>query len=109
MDRRILMNDSYDRDKVVDCMFDPITSSIIAELEDGEKNSQYLAEKAYISENDVRERLSYLIGHNFILEKQNGEQLIYSADVDKLSLVVEDGENFNAAIEGLEKMDSFLN
>ncbi len=41
MDRRILMNDSYDRDKVVDCMFDPITSSIIAELEDGEKNSQY--------------------------------------------------------------------
>ncbi len=109
MDRRILMNDSYDRDKVVDCMFDPITSSIIAELEDGEKNSQYLAEKASISENEVRERLSYLIGHNFILEKQIGEKLIFSADVDKLSLVVEDGENFNAAIEGLEKMDSFLN
>jgi len=109
MDRRILMNDSYDRDKVVDCMFDPITSSIIAELEDGEKNSHYLAEKASISENEVRERLSYLIDHNFILEKQIGEQLIFSADVDKLSLVVEDGENFKAAIEGIEKMDSFLN
>jgi hypothetical protein len=38
-----------------------------------------------------------------------GEQLIFSADVDRLSKVVEDGENFNAAIEGLEKMDSFLN
>ncbi len=109
MDRRILMNDSYDRDKVVDCMFDPITSSIIAELEDGEKNSQYLAEKSSISENEVRERLSYLIGHNFIIEKQMGEQLIFSADVDKLSRVVENGENFDTAIEGLEKMDSFLN
>jgi len=103
------MNDSFDRDKVVDCMFDPITSSIIAELEDGEKNSKYLAEKLSISENEVRERLSYLVGHNFILEKRMGEQLIFSADVDKLSRIVEDGENFHAAIEGLEKMDSFLN
>ncbi len=103
------MNDSFDRDKVVDCMFDPITSSIIAELEDGEKNSKYLAEKSSISENEVRERLSYLVGHNFILEKRMGEQLIFSADVDKLSRIVEDSENFHAAIEGLEKMDSFLN
>jgi hypothetical protein len=29
--------------------------------------------------------------------------------MDKLTKVVEDGENFGAAVEGLEKMDSFLN
>ncbi|HUT05475.1 MAG TPA: hypothetical protein VMW74_02140 [Nitrosopumilaceae archaeon] len=90
-------------------MFDSITSSIIAELEDGEKNSQYLAEKLVISENEVRERLSYLIVHSFIIEKRIGEQSTFSANMDKLTKVVEDGENFGAAVEGLEKMDSFLN
>ena len=101
--------DSYDREKVIDCMFDPVTSSIIAELEDGEKNSKYLAEKSSISEKEIQERLSYLIDNGFILQTQNEEELIYSANVEKFSKVVEDGENFGAAIEGLEKMDSFLN
>ena len=103
------MDDYYDREKVIECMFDPITSLIIAELEDGEKNSLFLAEKSSISEHDVRERISYLIAHGFIIEKQIGEQFIFSADVDKLSQIVEHNENFGAAIEGLEKMDSFLN
>jgi hypothetical protein len=103
------MDDYYDREKVIECMFDPITSLIIAELEDGEKNSLFLAEKSSISEHDVRERISYLVAHGFIIEKQIGEQSIFSADVDKLSQVVEHNENFGAAIEGLEKMDSFLN
>ncbi len=103
------MDDTYDREKVIGCMFDPITSLIIAELEDGEKNSLFLAEKSSISEHDVRERISYLVAHGFIIEKQIGEQSIFSADVDKLSQVVEHNENFGAAIEGLEKMDSFLN
>ena len=103
------MDDSYDREKVVECMFDPITSSIIAELEDGEKNSLYLAEKSSISKQDVHERLSYLVAHGFIIENQMDKQSMFSADVDKLSQVVEYDENFGAAIEGLEKMDSFLN
>jgi len=103
------MNDSYDREKVIECMFDPITSLIIAELENGEKNSRHLAEKSSISENEVRERLSYLITHDFILENQIDGQPVFSANGDKLTKVVEEGENFGAAIEGLEKMDSFLN
>ena len=103
------MDEPYDREKVVDCMFDPITSLIIAELEDGEKNSKYLAEKSSISEHDVHERLSYLVDHGFIIKHQINEQHVFSADVDKLSQVVEHDENFGAAIEGLEKMDSFLN
>ena len=99
----------HDREKIIECMFDPVTSSLIAELEDGEKNSKYLAEKASISENEVKERLSYLIENDFVHEKQNGNELIFSANVEKFAKVVEDGENFGAAIEGLEKMDSFLN
>ena len=103
------MDDSYDREKVVDCMFDPVTSSLIAELEDGEKNLQYLSEKATIPENEVTDRLSYLVNCGFIIQKQVDSQTTFSANIEKLSKVVEDGDNFGAAIEGLEKMDSFLN
>jgi hypothetical protein len=38
------MSDSFDREKIVECMFDPTTSSILAELEDGEKECLFLAE-----------------------------------------------------------------
>ena len=99
----------YDREKVLDCMFDPITSLILAELEDGEKNSFYLSQKSSISESEVRERLSYLIHHGFIQEKVVDDQKIFSANETKLGEIVENNENFGAAIEGLEKMDSFLN
>ena len=37
------MSDSFEHEKVVDCMFDPVTSSILAELEDGEKECSFLA------------------------------------------------------------------
>ena len=103
------MDTSYDREKVIDCMFDPITSEIIAELEDGQKDSKYLAEKSSLSENEVRERLSYLIDLGFITETRQEQNTVFSANTQKLSLILEDGENFGAAIEGLEKMDSFLN
>lgn len=102
------MNESYDREKIAECMFDPITSLIISELENGEKNSLYLAEKSSIPDNEVRERLSYLIDHNFIFENQIDGKSVFSANTKKLTKVVE-GESFGAAIEGLEKMDSFLN
>lgn len=103
------MDDSYDREKVIDCMFDPVTSGIIAELEDGQKDSKYLAEKSSIPEEEVKERLSYLVNHGFISETLQEQKTFFSANVEKLSLVVEDNESFGAAIEGLEKMDSFLN
>ncbi len=103
------MDDIFDKEKVVDCMFDPITSSILAELEDGEKECLFLAQKASISENDVLDRLSYLIEHGFIFKKSDGEQFLLSANSEKLNSVVENSDNFDATINGLEKMDSYLN
>ena len=102
------MVDTFDREKVVDCMFDPVTSSILAELEDGEKTSSFLAEQASISESEVLERLSYLIEHEFIIKNTDGETTL-SANSEKLSNIVETGDNFDEAISGLEKMDSYLN
>jgi len=100
---------SYDREKILDCMFDPITSMILAELEDGEKNSLHLSEKSSVSESEVHQRLSYLIECGFIEEKKIGGQSTFTANEARLAEIVENGENFGAAIEGLEKMDSFLN
>ncbi len=103
------MDDTFDREKVVDCMFDPVTSSILAELEDGEKECSFLAEKSSISESEVSERLSYLLDHGFIFKNSNHGKSIFSANTEKLTQIVENSDTFNATIEGLEKMDSYLN
>lgn len=103
------MSDSFDREKVVESMFDPVTSTVIAELEDGEKECSFLANTALVSEDDVRQRLDYLIKTGFIAERNDGEKTFFSANAEKLTQIVEQNENFDSAIEGLEKMDSYLN
>ena len=103
------MSDTYDREKVVDCMFDPVTSSILAELEDGEKECSFLAKQSDISESEVLKRLSYLIEHGFISKTSDDGKCLLTANSDKLTSIVEDGDNFDAAVSGLEKMDSYLN
>ncbi len=103
------MSDSFDKEKVVDCMFDPVTSSILAELEDGEKECSFLAQQSSISENDVLDRLSYLIEHKFIFKKSTDGKNKLSANSEKLNGIIENSDNFDATISGLEKMDSYLN
>jgi len=103
------MTETFDREKIIDCMFDPTTSSILAELEDGEKECSYLAQQSSISESEVLDRLSYLIEHEFISKNSEHDKCILSANSDKLASVIENGDNFDATISGLEKMDSYLN
>ncbi len=103
------MDVQFDREKIVDCMFDPVTSSILSELEYGEKQCSFLAQKASISESEVLERLSYLILHGFVSKHSDGGECYLVANSDKLTSIVEDGDNFDAAISELEKMDSYLN
>ncbi len=103
------MDEIFDREKVVDCMFDPVTSLILAELEDGEKECSFLAQQSSISESEVLERLSYLIDHEFISKNSDDKKCLLAANSDKLSTIVENSENFDATINSLEKMDSFLN
>ena len=104
------MADEFDREKIVDCMFDPITSSILAELEEGPKECSILAERSSISESEVLERLSYLIDHAFIsVRKNESDSSVIEANFEKLNSIVENSENFDQTISGLEKMDSYLN
>jgi DNA-binding HxlR family transcriptional regulator len=105
----ILLDSTYDKEKVLDCMFDQDTSEILAELENGEKELSYLMEKLKKSENEIRENLSYLIEHSFVNEEKKENKIIYSVDAEKLSKLVEDDKNFTDVEDGLAKMDSYLN
>lgn len=100
----------YDRDRVVECMFDPTTSLILAELEDGARTCSHLAGVASIPEPEVTERLRYLIECGFIKSgtDEDGNATL-EADPERLSEIVEDSDNFGAAVDGLAKMDSYLN
>jgi len=100
---------SFDKDKILECMFDPIISEILAELEHGSKESSYLAQKSGISEKEVKNQLSYLLEHGFVEEKNENEKIIFSANGDKLAEIIEHDENFDTAVDSLTKMDSYLN
>ncbi len=103
-----MLAEDYDREKVIDCMFDPITSELLAELENGSKDSIYLAQKYSIPETEVKSKLSYLIEHGFVIEKVVQEKLVFTANEEKLASIV-DSDQFDGAIDGLTKMDSYLN
>lgn len=103
------MTEPFDKEKIIECLFDPVTSEILAELENDGKESSYLAKKAGISEEEVAERLSYLIKFEFVKEKNENNKITYSADAEKLSKVLENDENFSSVTDGLTKMDSYLN
>ena len=103
------MEKTYDHQKVIDCIFDPVTSQILSELEDGGKNISYLSDQTKIPESDIQNRLSYLIETGFVNQTKDGEIISYSVNGEKLSKVIEDEQNFDGAIDGLTKMDSYLN
>ena len=89
-------------------MFDPDTSEILAELENGGKELPFLMETLKKTEDEIREKLSYLIEHSFVNEEKNENKTIFSVDADKLAKLVED-KDFKNVDDGLAKMDSFLN
>jgi len=103
------MDESLDKEKIIECLFDPIISEILAELENGGKESSYLAEKSGISEEEVGKRLSYLLKYEFVKEQTENNKIIYSVDAEKLSKIMENEENYASVTDGLTKMDSFLN
>ena len=104
-----MMSESFDREKVIDCMFDPITSEILAELENGKKECSVLSQQFFMSEFDLLKRLTYLIEHEFLFKINNDQKCFLSANTEKLGSLLEDSDAFDGAINGLEKMDSYLN
>lgn len=102
------MTESFDREKIVEYLFDPIVSSILAELESGSKDSEYLSNTLNMSDVEIKNQLSYLIEHGFVTVSQN-QPSVFTVDEKKLAQVMEHDENYQSAVDGLTKLDGFLN
>lgn len=103
------MEDVYDNSKIIEYLFDPEISTILAELEGSSKTSSYLANKSGISEEELKNKLEYLLKYDFIKEINENGQTVYAADAEKLGKVMESSSNFDTAVDGLTTIDSYLN
>lgn len=103
------MEDVYDNSKIIECLFDPELSTILAELEGGSKTSSYLANKSGISEEEIKNKLEYLLKYDFVKETNENGKIVYAADAEKLGKIMENNSNFDTAVDGLTTIDSYLN
>ena len=103
------MTETFDKEKILECMFDPETSEILAELETDEKDIEYLSQKFSLSKDTIKEKLSYLIQHEFVFETNIENKTIFKANASKLGQMVESDKNFDGVVDGLTELDSYLN
>ena len=103
------LNQDFEKRKIIETLVDPNVSVILAEFEKGEKDSVYLQEKLGISLDEIKERLSYVIAHGVVTMNQNGDKIIFRADMDKLNRIMESDENFTSVVDGLTELDQYLN
>ncbi len=103
------MKGNFDKKKMVETLIDPDVSVILAELEDGEKDSVYLINKLQISADVLKERLSYVIEQGFVKVTHDGKRTLFSVDKNKLNEIMEADENFTGVVDGLTELDQYLN
>ena len=103
------MNEIFDKQKMMETLVDPAVSSILAELEGGEKDSTYLTDKLQLSLGQIKDLLSYVIEHKFVVMNQNDGKEIFKVDLNKLNKIMESDDNFKSVVDGLTELDQFLN
>ncbi len=103
------LSQNFEKRKMIETLIDPNVSVIIAELENGERDSIYLTNKLRLSLDEIRERLSYVIEHGFVMMNQNDDKIFFRADMDKLNKIMESDENFTDVVDGLTELDQYLN
>ena len=102
-------DDSNESEKILESIFEPDNAEILLELKSGPKPLSILTEKITISEEELDEKLSYLIENGFVKKEENNNAVFYSLDAEKLVKVLENNDNFKNIDDGLAKLDSFLN
>jgi len=103
------MNESYDKKKMIETLTDPQVLIILSELEEGNKESTYLAKKLQLSHEEIKKRLEYVIQHGFVRIIQEEGKTVFAADGEKLNKIMEMDENFSSVIDGLTELDQYLN
>ena len=94
---------------MLETLVDPDVSSILLELENGSKESSYLIEKLKINDNEIQKKLSYVIEHDFVKIKKDGNKTTFIVNKEKLDKIMESDDNFSGVVDGLTELDSFLN
>tara|TARA_B100000953_G_C17686679_1_gene314071 strand:+ start:163 stop:480 length:318 start_codon:yes stop_codon:yes gene_type:complete len=102
-------NNTDNNDKTLEALFEPQNAEILANLEGGPKTSLELAKILGIKEEKLDEHISYLKEMEFVNKTDKNGNIHYSVDMDKLSKVLENDDNFKNIDNGLAKLDSFLN
>ena len=101
------------RDAVIASLFDPDVSVLLAELEAGPLALSELAARSGAPPGDVESRLSRLVGLGYVARREDPAAgsggAVYEADAARLAAVMERDENYKSAVDGLAKLDGFLN
>ena len=100
---------SNESEKIFELLFEPDNAEILVELKDGPKPLSVLTKKITVSKEELDERLSFLIEKGFLSKNEKHNEIFYSLDVDRLSEILENDDNFKNIDDGLAKLDSFLN
>ena len=95
--------------KILDSVFDENISEILTEMENSPKKCEFLTEKFKITPNNLDEKLSFLIQHEFVGKTGSDSQAEYFVDSKKLAELMETAHNFENVDAGLAKMDGYLN
>ena len=95
--------------KILDAVFDENISEILAEMESAPKKCGFLSEKFNITPNDLDEKLSFLIKHEFVGKTGFDSDIEYSVDSQKLAKLMETAHDFENVDAGLAKIDGYLN
>lgn len=103
------MDESFDKQKMLETLVNPNVSTILSELEDGGKDSSYLVEKLQISDIEIKERLAYVIQCGFVKLDLNENKTIYTVNKEKLNDIMGMDENFSGVVDGLTELDQYLN
>jgi hypothetical protein len=95
--------------KILDAVFDENISEILSEMETSPKKCEFLSEKFQLTPNDLDEKLSFLIQHEFVEKTGSDSETEYSVNSKKLAQLMETSHNFENVDAGLAKMDGYLN
>ena len=94
---------------IIDYLLDPEISQILIELENTKQELSYLAKKLNIKTNELEKKLEPLLKNEIVISQKQNDKIIYEIHHDKLSKIIEHDENFNPIINGLTRIDSYLN
>jgi len=98
---------SSNNENILELLFEPDNAEILTQLRNESKTALEL--EKFVDKVKLDQSLSFLIKNGFVKKTEKNEDVLYSVDIDHLSKILENQENFQNIDNGLAKLDSFLN